>query len=77
MDTDATLTDKTRLMLLSEAAELYGFTPDHLRQLALKGRLNAQKMGIFWVTTQTDMEIYIQSRKKMGAYRADLQIPND
>ena len=65
--------DKTRLISLSEAAEIYGFNPDYLRQLALKNRLKAQKIGKFWVTTPQDVETYIQSRKKMGAYRDDIQ----
>jgi len=66
-----------RLISLAEAAELYGFNADYLRQLALKGRLQAQKVGKFWVTTPGDMELYIHSRKKMGAYRDDIEIPDD
>jgi excisionase family DNA binding protein len=69
--------DKTRLISLSEAAELYGFNADYLRQLALKGRLKAQKVGKFWLTTPESVETYIQSRQKMGAYRDDIEIPLD
>ena len=72
-DTD----DKTRLISLAEAAELYGFNADYLRQLALKGRLDAKKIGKFWVTTPDDMESYIQSRSKTGAYRSDIEISED
>jgi len=36
-------TDKTRLISLPEAAELYGFSSDYLRNLAQKRRLSAQK----------------------------------
>ena len=66
--------DKTRLISLPEAAELYGFNPDYLRTLAQKSRLQAQKIGTSWVTTPHDMEIYIASRKKRGVYRDDIQI---
>lgn len=69
-DTD----DKTRLISLPEAAETYGFDQRYLGKLARKGRLKAQKIGKMWVTTLADMEDYIVSREKRGAYREDIQI---
>ena len=72
-DTD----DKTRLISLPEAAELYGFNPAYLAQLANKGRLQARKIGSIWLTTPNNMEEYIQSRQKRGAYRADIQVPEE
>jgi excisionase family DNA binding protein len=66
--------DKTRLISMSEAAELYGFNSDYLARLARKGRLKAQKVGWSWVTTPADIEAYIASRQKKGAYRDDIQI---
>ena len=68
-DTD----DKTRLISLPEAAELYGFNPKYLAQLAQRERLKAQKIGGIWLTTPNDIENYIRSRKKTGAYRDDIQ----
>ena len=68
-DTD----DKTRLISLSEAAELYGFSRVYLSELAKKGRLKAQKIGGAWVTTPNDLEEYIRSREEKGAYRGDIQ----
>ena len=65
--------DKTRLISLPEAAKLYGFNSNYLNELARKGRLNAQKIGDLWVTTPKDMEDYISSRQKRGAYRDDIQ----
>ena len=65
--------DKSRLISLPEAAELYGFNPKYLAQLANRGRLRAQKIGNYWVTTPSDMENYILSRKKTGVYRDDIQ----
>lgn len=65
--------DKSRLISLPEAAELYGFNPKYLAQLANRGRLRAQKIGNYWVTTPIDMESYILSRKKTGVYRDDIQ----
>lgn len=66
--------DKTRLISLPEAAELYGFNPRYLGELARKGRLRAQKVGDLWVTTPQDIENYIISRQKRGVYRDDIQL---
>ena len=69
-DTD----DKTRLISLSEAAELYGFSPGYLNNLARRGRLKAQKIGGTWVTTPDDVESYIRSRQEKGLYRDDISL---
>jgi hypothetical protein len=66
--------DKNRLISLPEAADLYGFHPRYLAEIARKGRLQARKLGDIWVTTPASVEEYIQSRKKRGAYRDDIQI---
>ena len=68
--------DKTRLISLVEAAEIYGFNRDYLGQLANKGRLNARKIGNMWLTTPQDVEEYIDSRQKRGAFRDDIQTDN-
>lgn len=67
-------TDKTRLISIPQAAEIYGFHPEYLSKLAKKGRLKAHKIGKMWVTTQIDMEDFIRSRTKKGAYRDDIQV---
>jgi hypothetical protein len=67
-DTD----DKTRLISLAEAAELYGFSQDYLGELARRGRLKAQKVGKFWITTPENVEDFIQSRQKRGVFRDDI-----
>ena len=74
------MTEKTptntedRLISLAEASALYSFKQAYLATLARKGRLRAQKLGSIWVTTPADMETYISSRKKVGAYRDDIQV---
>ena len=65
--------DKTRLISLAEASEMYGFNPQYLSELARKGRLKARKLGDIWVTTPADVEEYIRSRKRRGRYRNDIQ----
>lgn len=62
------------LISLTEAAERYGLTSTYLRQLAIKGRLKARKIGRNWVTTPADVEEYIKTRQKIGVYRDDLTI---
>ncbi|MBK8989823.1 MAG: helix-turn-helix domain-containing protein [Chloroflexi bacterium] len=66
--------DKTRLISLPEAAELYGFASNYLNELARKGRLQAQKVGDRWITTPQSVEDYIQSRRKKGVYREDIKL---
>lgn len=68
--------DKTRLISLSEAADLYGFSQDYLGELARKGRMKAQKVGKFWVTTPQDVENFIRSRESRGAFRNDIKPPD-
>jgi len=68
--------DKTRLISLAEAAERYGFNRIYLAGLARKGRLKAQKVGNMWVTTPADVEDFIRSREKRGAYRSDIGLDN-
>lgn len=64
--------DKQRLISIAEAAVLYGFNHNYLAELARNGRLKAQKVGKFWVTTPKHVEDYIRSRQKRGAYRDDI-----
>lgn len=59
---------------LAEAAKRYGLTHDYLRQIARNGRLRARKIGRDWFTTATDVEEYLATRQKKGAYRDDLTI---
>jgi excisionase family DNA binding protein len=60
------------LISLSDAAQLYGLSPTYLRTIARNGRLRAVKVGRDWLTTPADVETYVASRSKRGAYRHDL-----
>lgn len=66
--------DKTRLISMGEAAELYGFSRYYLSELAKKGRLNAQKIGGRWLTTPADVEDFIRSRQQKGVFRDDITL---
>ena len=65
--------DKTRLISLAEAVELYGFDQRYLATLARRNRLKAQKIGNSWATTPQDVEDFIASRQKRGVYREDIK----
>lgn len=77
MNIDPPEANKSKLISLPEAAEIYGFDQRYLGKLARRGRLKAQKIGNIWVTTPRDVEEYIGSRQKRGAYRADIHVPKD
>ena len=66
------VTDKNSLISLADAAEIYGFSADYLRQLIHRKRLKAQKLGGVWLTTRADVEEYIEGRQKRGVYRDDI-----
>ena len=71
------MSDTTQdLISLTEAAEQYGLSSTYLRQLAIKGRLKARKIGRNWVTTAADVEDYINTRQKIGAFKEDLKATN-
>lgn len=60
------------LISLADAAQRYGLSPTYLRTIARNGRLRAVKVGRDWLTTPADVEAYLASRSKRGAYREDL-----
>jgi len=61
-----------KLISLAEAAKLYGLSPTYLRTIARNGRLRALKVGRDWLTTPADVEAYLASRSRRGAFREDL-----
>lgn len=71
---DETNDDKTRMISLKEAAELYGFSKGYLNNLVKRGRLEAEKVGWMWVTTPEAMEEFIRSREDRGVFRDDIQL---
>lgn len=77
MTTDQPAQNKDELITLAEVSEQYGFSRGYLRELAARGRLTARKLGNMWVTTPADVEEYIASRKRRGAYREDIDVENN
>ncbi|NNJ13298.1 helix-turn-helix domain-containing protein [Chloroflexales bacterium ZM16-3] len=50
------------LISLQQAAEYSGLAKKSLHNYALQGRLQARKIGIFWVTTRAAIDEYLDSR---------------
>jgi len=40
-----------------EAANILGFTPDHVRRLIQRGKIKAEKLGTCWIIKKTDLTI--------------------
>jgi len=77
MTSDQPAQNKDELITLAEVSDRYGFSRGYLRELAARGRLKARKLGNIWVTTPADVEEYIASRERRGAYREDIDVENN
>jgi len=51
---------------LEEAATRIGLTARRLRSLAAEGKLEARRQGKRWLTWQAALDLYIQSRNRVG-----------
>ena len=61
------LIDPRTLITLKAAAKLYDYNPEHLRQVAVTGRMKAWFVShTVWVTTSEHLQEYIRSRKQTG-----------
>ena len=68
--------DRDELISLSQAAKLYGFSTNYLRELSIRGRMKARKIGSQWLTTPKDVEEYIKSRKVTGVFKKSIKVTN-
>lgn len=55
-----------RLISLAEAADICGLSAAHLRRLAERGTLRAQKIGRNWVTTEEAVREYLSRGIRPG-----------
>ena len=54
------------LITLSEAADLSGLSPNHLRLLVSKGVIWGKKLGRNWFTTAQAIKEYLKQDRKPG-----------
>ena len=63
LDREPSLAD---LITLSEASDLSGLSPSHLRLLVSKGDIWGKKLGRNWFTTAQAVTSYIKLNRKPG-----------
>lgn len=54
------------LISLRQAAEIGGYTTNHLRLLISQGELWAKKIDSFWVTTEKAIQFYMENKSNFG-----------
>jgi len=57
------ITNKDAYLTSAEVAELYGFTPDHVRHLINDGKLKAEKLGRNWIIKKKHLKNLKRIRK--------------
>lgn len=62
---NGTMTD-SELITVSEAAELSGYTPQHVRLLIRQGLINARRAGGIWLIEASSLQAYIDKAPKPG-----------
>jgi len=58
--------DIDELISLRQAAEISGYTTNHLRLLVSKNELWAKKIDSFWVTTEEAIFEYMNNKSNFG-----------
>ena len=51
-------------LTVSDAAEISGYHPEHIRRLIREKKINAQKFSIVWQVDRESLLDYIRSQKK-------------
>lgn len=62
----AKLVDPSKLITLQQAAEEFGYSAEHLRVLAVEGRLEAWLVGAYWITTREAVLYYKKHSRPRG-----------
>ena len=52
-----------------EAAQLTGYTSDHVRRLIALGKIEGQKRGRDWLVKQSSLLAHVRKAGKLGAKR--------
>lgn len=54
---------------ITEAAQLSGYHPDRIRELAREGKIKGQKIVTIWQVSRTSVLAYLRTVGKKGAKR--------
>ena len=71
MPTDTKTVSSSRLMSLSEAAKRTPYTPNFLRLLARRGKLQARKIGRDWLITPDELSLFIKRQQERHQHALD------
>lgn len=52
-------------LTVSEAAELSGYHPEHIRRLIREGKIEAKKFSIVWQVSNSSLLNYLNNQKKV------------
>lgn len=56
-------------LTISQAVELSGYHPEHLRELMRDGKIAGQKFGIVWQISRESLLKYLKAARKSGDKR--------
>jgi len=57
------------LITTKEAAELTGYTPEHIRRLVASGKVKGQRFGDVWQIDRRSLLAYVKAAEKLGEKR--------
>jgi len=58
--------DLTGLVVIRDAVELSGYSPDYLRRLAREGTVTAQRIGAIWLFDRADLLRHTSAMAELG-----------
>ncbi len=65
------MVDADRLLIVREACELLGYTPQHTRLLIRTGRLRAIRVGRDWAIRENDVREFLDRRSAAPLFRLE------
>lgn len=63
------MTIETDWITTSDAAEISGYHPDHIRRVIRSGMIEAQKFGFVWQVSRKSLLAYLEKMEKRGDKR--------
>jgi len=63
------MTDKSKWITVSQAAQLTGYNEEHITRLCRQGKIKARKYSIVWQVDRNSLSGYIANIEKMGNKR--------
>ena len=63
------MTDESKWITVSQAAQLTGYNEEHITRLCRQGKIKARKYSIVWQVDRNSLSGYIANIEKMGNKR--------